>query len=485
MPALNEANVRHLLRRTEIVDRPERVAALLALPNMAAAVDDVMDVAARPVPVSYTGLGDNGWKRGVRLSEHWMGQMASAARPFGERMAFFWHGHIVSSLDKSAFAGMHDQIDLFRRTGLGAPSAGGNVVRLLKTAAIQPAMLDYLDNSRNIARSPNQNFARELIELFVLGVGNYTEADVEAATAAWTGHAKARSAENTYHFRPEHHENSPQQFLGRTINAGMGSEAGNETIDVMLGSGSVGAGTVAVGPNAGRPAPRVAAEFLTFKLWQELGEASTRTVPSGVHGAMVDALLDHGFDIRPWVRALLLHDDFYTGVAKTGLVRQPAEYMVALLVACGIDAIDNVPGWLMDPTGQRLLYPPNVSGWKPNGYWVNASAMGARHSVANSMTWTLARDTWDGDEGYLQFGPNAANRISKRDVQGLWRPNQPYIPPIPTAELVDRLIDLMGLSVAPATRGRILAHLDHDDIETWMRRDAISLLLTAPEMHIA
>ncbi|MFK8024328.1 MAG: DUF1800 family protein [Ilumatobacter sp.] len=473
VPALNEANVRHLLRRTEVVDRPDRVARLMSLGSMSAAVDDVMNVSSSPVPASYSGV-DSNWRRGVRLAEHWLGQMATATRPFGERMALFWHGHIVSSMAKVGFAPMAEQIDLYRRTGLGPRNSGGNIATLIKTASVQPAMLEYLDNDRNKATSPNQNFARELMELFVLGVGNYTEADVEAATAAWTGHGRD-GATKTYRFRPNRHEASPQRFLGRTINAGTPSAAGNETIDVMLGTGTPGAGTVSAGANAGRPAPHVAAEFLSRKLWQEFGEAESGRVPSGVLRAMTGALLSSNFDIRPWVRAMLLHDDFYASATRTGLVRQPAEYVVALLVATGVPAYggrkNTIPFWLMEEAGQRLLFPPNVSGWRPNRYWVNASTMTARQAMVSHFLWHLKRDTYDGADAHLQF---ERGRISRREVETLG-----------ADRLVDRFTDLCGLDPAAQTGRRIVDHVNHPSIERWMRLDVPQLLLAAPEMHIA
>ncbi|MEP1124907.1 MAG: DUF1800 family protein [Ilumatobacter sp.] len=488
MPALNEANVRHLLRRTEFVDRPARVQALLGLGSIEAAVDDIMDVAASPPSVTYDGIpADQGWQRGQRVAEHWVGQMATARRPFGERMAFFWHGHIVSSISKvDSYDAMRAQIDLFRSRGLGTAASSGNVGALMRTASTQAAMLRYLDNDQNFKDSPNQNFARELMELFLLGVGNYTEADVEASTAAWTGHTRTRWDSDTYVFDATRHESAPQRFLGRTINATRpANEAGFETIEVILGTGPLGSGTVPVGPNVSRPSRDVAAEFLTFKLWQEFGEAATGSVPAGVRSAMTSALVSSGFDIRPWVRAMLVHDDFYTGATRTGLVRQPVEYMVALLVATGLDAIGNVPNWLMRHTGQEVLNPPNVSGWRPNGYWVNASAMGARKSLVDTVVWKLTGSTWDGDDGYIQFGPDPSRRLTKTEIEGLWRPGHPYIEPIPTTELVARLVDYTGIVPSAASRQRILAHLDSDVIENWMRLDALTLILSTPEMHIA
>ncbi len=487
MPGFNEENIRHLLRRTEVVDRPARVAHLMSLPTIEAAVDDVMNVRASPPSASFSGVENNTYHHGVRIGEHWMDQLASAPRPFAERMAFFWHGHICTEIGKTGSGpAMREQVDLFRREGLGPASNSGNVSSLVKKASVQVAMLRYLDNVENRASSPNQNFARELMELFLLGVGNYTEADVEAATAAWTGHGTPRWDVDDYVFNNDEHEKKPQAFLGKTINAGAPANAGFEMIEVILGTGPAGSGTVPgnAAVNRGRPTRDVAAEFLTKKLWQEFGEASSGGVPSRVGNAMRSALTTGNFAIRPWVKAMLVHDDFYSGEAKAGLVRQPVEFYVALMVATGMSASRAEQTWLMDGTGQKLLYPPNVSGWKPNGYWVNASAMGVRQQLVQGFLWKLQKDTWDGDDGYIQFGGDPSKRLTKTEIQGLWKNNE-ETKPVPTTELVDRLASYTGLRPSPATRNAILGHLDHRDVKTWMRLDALSLLLSAPEMHIA
>lgn len=208
-PALNEANVRHLLRRTEFVDRNDRVAALLALGSIAEAVQNVLAIAAAPPPSVSFATAQN-WERGVELTHFWLDQMAiDSARPFQERMAFFWHSHFCSDLDKVESAVlMREQIDLWRREGLG------NIRSLATTMSTQVAMIRYLDNNQNKASSPNQNFARELMELFLLGVGNYTEADVESSTAAWTGHSDQWNDDvSPYRWRPEWHDSRPKPYL--------------------------------------------------------------------------------------------------------------------------------------------------------------------------------------------------------------------------------------------------------------------------------
>ncbi len=480
MPALNEVNVRHLLRRTEVVDRPQRVAALRSLPSFEAAVDDVMNVAADPPTATLDGPeGSEEWRRGIRLSDHWLGQMASVTRPFAERMAFFWHGHLATSIGKVGSADlMRDQIDLFRRRGLGTSTAPGNVTELVGAASLQLALLRYLDNHRNFASSPNQNFARELMELFLLGVGNYTEADVEASTAAWTGHTHVPTDRNAYFFDGTVHEPMSQQFLGRTINATRPPEqAGIETIEVILGTGPLGSGIVPTTAerNGGRETRAVAAEFLTFKLWQEFGEASTGSVPAGVGSAMTGALLGSGFQIRPWVRAMLLHDDFYSATARTGLVRQPVEFMVALLVATGLDArMENIPNWLLASVGQQPLYPPNVSGWGTNGSWVNAGSMSTRQGLVEHVVQKLRDASWYGADPQLRFGPGATRVITRAEVEGL-----------PNDALVDRFAALTGVQPNASTRAGILEHLGDTTVDPTMRVDALSLLLSAPSMHIA
>ena len=224
-----------------------------------------------------------------------MDQMASVERSFGERMAFFWHGHICSELGKVESAtAMREQIDLFRRRGLGPAADGSNVAELVKTMSIQVAMLRYLDNDQNFATSPNQNFARELMELFLLGVGNYTEADVEAATAAWTGHTRPRWDIDEYIFRgrpsrqrsaavPRSHDQRRRARRGRQRHDRRDPRARRS-----------GVGTIPAGAekNRGRPSNEVAAEFLSYKLWQEFGEAASGTVPAGVAAAMRAALIE-------------------------------------------------------------------------------------------------------------------------------------------------------------------------------------------------
>ncbi len=450
------AHIEHLLRRTEFVARPERVQALTPL-TLAQAVDDILAVPSNPGSVTFAETEN--WRQGVELTHYWLDRMAhDSPKPLQEKMAFFWHGHFCSDFTKaSSGSAMRDQIDLFRTDGLG------NLRDLAIAMSTQIAMLRYLDNNQNKATSPNQNFARELMELFLLGVGNYTEADVEASTAAWTGHTDQWDTDQ-YVWRADWHDGSAKQYLGRTINQGGDPTLhGAETIEVVLGDG-----IVPVGPNAGRPTRAVAAEFISKKLWAEFAGTP---IPPATLSHLRDVALANDFELRPWLRALLLSDAFYAPDVATGRVRTPVEYVVAALVATGQRSDGNTPLWLMEGMGQRPLFPPNVSGWKHNGYWVNASAMAKRTDAARQFAWQAMREYWEGD----QLIHLAGGTISKTEIYETYR-DRP-------ADLVDLFLARMKLTVTPATRSALVAF--STSAERWVRSDLLALILVAPDFHLA
>ena len=140
--------------------------------------------------------------------------------------------------------------------------------------------------------------------------------------------------------------------------------------------------------------------------------------------AMKSALLTTGFDIRTWVRTMLTHDRFYDEATKTGLVRQPIEFSVAASVATGV-RVNAIGGlWLLKLAGQQPFFPPDVSGWKPNGYWVNAGAMGARHRLAQGCLWKLMETYWahDWNNRDKNFLALPGGRLYQSEIFGWQRP---------------------------------------------------------------
>lgn len=457
MPSQSE--ITHLLRRTEFVARPARVAALVAAPSLSAAVDDILAVPAEPGAAVFTGDDS---RRVVQLTDFWLNRMAhDSPRPIQEKMALFWHGHFVSSNAKVGSINlMQKQIDLFRRDGLGT------FRNLAVNMSTTVAMLRYLDNNQNFWSSRNENFGRELMELFILGVGNYSELDVQMCSAAWTGHTDTYNPgepdHETYRWVPWDHDTSVKPLLGQQINAGVNvQQHGAETIDVML--------TTGVTP-AGRPTRDVAAEFLSRKLWAFFAGSAPS---AGVIAHVSTAAKNSNFNIKPWLRALLTHPEFYSDAARTGLVRPPIDYVVALLAATGLRSETGTPWWLMEGMGQRPLFPPDVSGWKNNANWINASAFGRRASAARHVAYFVLGSFWGGTGAIrlpaatITFGEvqaSAASAASRRNI-------------------VTRFATGMQIDLGPASR----AALDEfASTASWPElTDLIMLLLISPEMNLA
>lgn len=458
MPASRD--IEHLLRRTEFVARPERVTALAAKATLAEAVADILAVPTDPGTVTFTADATN-YDKSVQYSGYWLDRMIYSPRPMQERLALFWHGHFVSSYQKVGLGdAMRDQIDLFRREGLT------NLRSLAKKMSTQVAMLRYLDNYRNRSTSPNQNFGRELLELFLLGAGNFTEADVDAASRAWTGHS-IDSTTNTYLWRSTWHDASKKAFLGVTINRGTDATLhGPETIDVVLGSGIVPAAATNVA-NRGRRTRDVAAEHLSRKLWSEFAGTAP---PTAVVSAMAKTAVSSNFAIVPWLTTMLTRAEFYGDDVRRGLVRSPIAAAVAAAATTTLRGTD-ISLSRLEAAGQRPLSPPNVSGWRTNRAWLNAAAMTARAGSASS----LAAKTMPGYSTGDLLIHLVGGTLSRDEVRVVYR-DRP-------ADLVQRVLDLMQVRVAPETHRALVDYAV--GAPYWERHDLVRLVLQTPDLHLA
>ena len=235
---------------------------------------------------------------------------------------------------------------------------------------------------------------------------------------------------------------------------------------MILGGGKVPSGAAI---NRDRPTREVAAEFITRKLWAEFAGTD---VPPAVLVAGRQAAIATDFEIRPWLRELLVRPEFYSDAARRGRVRTPVEYVVGCLVATGRRSAAATPIWLMDGMGQRPLYPPNVSGWKHNGYWVNASAMAARTETARQFAWRSMTGYWNGDE--LMHLANGT--LSRSEIEKTTYKDDPV-------GVVDRMLELMGVQLA-ATSRRALVEMS-EACSRWERTDLLPLILIAPDFHVA
>lgn len=344
----------HLLRRTEFIARPARVAELVPL-TLEAAVDNILDTAPnQPVnqPVFVHDLSVN-WAQRLQFHDWWIDRMATAPRPFQEKMTLFWHGHFVTEwgpIERTDYIAQN--IDLYRTNALG------KFRPFTHAMAKDTQMMFYLSNRSNVKGTPNENFGRELLELFTLGVGNYTEEDVLSCARAWTGHNL--DGAGRYAFYPTRHDTGMKTFFGVTRNWD-----GPEIIDEILLNN--------------KPKQLVSAQFIARKLWEFL---AYQNPAQGIVDALAAEFVATDLDIRRLCRAILLRPEFYSTEARRGLVRSPVEYSVAIRAHSGVSARNLlIFDWALQ-MGQRLLDPPNVAGWKQNAYYLSTSALSARANVA-------------------------------------------------------------------------------------------------------
>lgn len=277
----------------------------------------------------------------------WLVGMAATEQPMVERVGWLLHGHLVSALDKVRLARlMVNQIRLLRAEAMGDYRA------LLRAITIDPAMLVYLDLRTSTGDEPNENYARELLELFALGEGNYTEDDVRAAAAALTGWTLRPQA--GVRFASELHDDSPRTLLG---------VEGVHDLDTVI---------AAVTAHPAMPG-FVASSFA--------GELIGTTEGDGVAAAGA-AFADSGFLLRELVRSLARE-----GLAgrANDLVLAPVAWLVQALRVCGAGVPTNTAGrfaQMLRDAGQIPMLPPNVSGWPSGEAWFGAGELVARANLA-------------------------------------------------------------------------------------------------------
>jgi len=331
----------------------------------------------------------------------WLEAMAATEHPLVDRMAWLWHGHFVSALDKVRVARfMVDQVRLFRAAGLGDFAA------LVRGITIDAAMLAYLDLRTSTGQQPNENYSRELLELFTLGEGNYTENDVKAGARALTGWTLARG-ETSARFLPRRHDDTPQRFLGVD---------GVHDLD-----------TVVAAVMAHDAMPTFIARTLAAEL---LGVTDDDVVAPLAAGFAAD------LDVRNLVRSTLQAG--LDGATAPVVLGPLPWYVIAKRVTAATPRTREV-GSLLRSAGQIPMLPPNVAGWPGGPAWFAASSLVSRANVAG----LLAAATPDGEVLAAAQGDDADLLA---EVLGL-----------PSAGFADESI--AALATAPAGRDRLAVAL--------------------------
>ncbi|HKX16888.1 MAG TPA: DUF1800 domain-containing protein [bacterium] len=306
----------------------------------------------------YQEVGRRHGRAIVGLAGWWLERMATSPAPLQEKLVLFWHGHFTS-----AFGDVHDAIAMFNQNQLFRRNAAGNFARLLDGVARDSAMLRYLNNDANRKGHPNENWARELMELFTMGIGHYTEDDVKESARAWTGWTlrdyRTGDDRRAFAFKPMIHDGGPKVFLGQA-----GAWDGADIMRIILAQDAT---------------PRwIARKMAVFFV--------SPTPDPSIVDAMARQLRASAYDLAPMLKTVFRSRAFYRPDVMLSQVKGPVEFSVGAVRHLGM----NAPDWVRifnaaGVMGQRLFFPPNVAGWHGGTAWINAGTIFARTDLASAL----------------------------------------------------------------------------------------------------
>ena len=364
----------------------------------------------------------------------WMRSMLNTSEPLAEKMTLFWHQVFATGVSKvDHYDEVNDMIVLFRDKGMG------NYKELLLELAKNPAMIYWLDNCENTADAVNENWGRELLELFSMGVGNYTEVDVRECSRAFTGwtirpklpRGPIGRTDWFFEYKDENHDDTEKTFLGET-----GAFNGEDIIDIVCRQPAT--------------AQFIARHLYNFFVADEAQVPAWAVTPPRDEAAidlLTDTFIESNYDIRSVLR-VLFNSDFFKE-SRFARLKSPTEVVVGTLrlvggaefPAPGIGDLARQPCYM----GQDLLNPPSVEGWHTGSEWINSGSLMRRVNFTADYVGDTSR-------------PGIQSMIARLRAQGSQTPEQ----------LVDGCLDLMGpLEVTPESHKELVDYTSEKGEVRW------------------
>ncbi len=286
----------------------------------------------------------------------WLTRMIETPRPLQEKMTLFWHGHFATS-----YRTIEDSYHMFVQNQLFRRHAVGDFRQLLFAIIRDPAMLAYLNNNESRKGKPNENLAREIMELFALGIGNYTEQDIKEGARALTGYT---FADDQFVFQKNNHDDGPKTILGRS-----GKLDGDDFVTAILEQ-------------------RACSERIATKLYRYFvtdyptrREAIDKPAQAVIR-QLASTLLGSKYSIKPVLERLFLSEHFYDPALMSELIKSPVELVVGAVRSLNTPVRDlGVLADALNLMGQNILFPPSVKGWDGGRSWINTSTFFVRQNI--------------------------------------------------------------------------------------------------------
>lgn len=351
----DEARAAHLYRRAAFGATPDEIERALD-EGLEATVDRLLDLTvsnasldariAAQTDLDLTKLGG--------ILRWWSIRLIWSARPLEERMTLFLHDHFATAISKVGSPEL-----MLAQNHLLRDHALGNFAGLTLEISRDPAMLIWLDNATSVKGNPNENYGRELLELFTLGQGSYTEEDVMAAAQAFTGWTLSRETRG-FVFIDARHDHSRKTFLGRT-----GDWNGDDIVEMACGEMA--------------HARLLARKLYYFFVHEHADDAVVERFAEIYH--------DAGTELAPLVRAILTSNEMYSDHVLWSKVKSPVDHAIAALRQLAIDdtRATRAVGNAMSVQGQALFNPPDVAGWDGGMTWINSAALLVRMNFGASL----------------------------------------------------------------------------------------------------
>ncbi|MEM7227552.1 MAG: DUF1800 domain-containing protein [Planctomycetota bacterium] len=296
----------------------------------------------------------------------WLERMVRTARPLEEKMTLFWHGHFATG-----YRAIEDSYHMLMQNQMFRRNAVGNFGALARGIIRDPAMLEYLNNNQNRRQQPNENLARELMELFTMGEGNiYTEDDIKQGARALTGYT---FQDDEFIFRERMHDSGAKNILGK-----IGPWDGDDFVDIIL-------------------TKRVVSEYMCWKLYRYFVNDLPGTPDKATQQFIVrlaKQMRDTKYELRPVLKTLFRSEHFYDDRNVASLVKNPIQLMVQAIRTLGTPPRNyRTLIQVADRMGQHLFMPPSVKGWDGGRAWINTSTLFTRQ---NAMVMLLTGQPLDG-----------------------------------------------------------------------------------------
>jgi len=388
-----------------------------------------------------------------KLNVRWLEEMINGEAQLREKMSLFWHGHFASRVVNSYY--QQELLDIVRQNALG------NFKDLLKGVSKSASMLSFLNNQQNRKKHPNENFAREVMELFTMGRGNYTENDVKEAARSFTGWGF--DVTGNFQFRKIQHDDDPKTVLGKS-----GNFDGDDVLDILLEQ-------------------KQTATFITKKIYRYF-------VNDQADDTKVEWLskrfYQNGYDIKKLMEDIFTADWFYAEKNMGTKIKSPVELLAGIRRLLPMEMENDQSQLLFQKVlGQILFYPPNVAGWPGGKNWIDSSSLMVRLRIpqilsANDSMDIRPKTDDDVQGGMMEMVANKMKAINKGGTAKIdWVAVNKVFETVPREKLLQQISDTVLQTKGRVSTTVLEKYVNNESRENFVK-SAIVNLMSTPEYQL-